>query len=539
MRFFQKLERSILGGGLIIGFFSVASRLVGLVRDRLLSGTFSAGDLSDAYFAAFRIPDFLFNIFVLGTLSSAFIPVFVSLRKKDSDQHVEASPARAESWRVANSILTTLLVIIAAACIVFFIFTDPLVAIIAPGYSQEKKAIIAELSRIMMLGVFFFTASNVLAGVLHSFRRFVAYSLAPVVYNVGIIVGILWLYPVFGNAGLAWGVVLGSFLHLAVQLPAAWRVGFRYRPSFDWASEGVRRIIRLMVPRTIGLGVAQINLVAMTIIASRLDSGDLSVFTLANNLQHFPISVFGISLAVAAFPVFSQAISENNRESFVLHFSKTFREILFFVIPISIIIVLLRAQIVRLIYGTEQFDWDDTYRTAQVLGVFSISLFAQSLTPLLARSFYAHEDTKTPLYIGIFTVMTNVLLAIPLARAFGVFGLAGAFSIASIANMLLLLALLRAHIGSLEDTKIFESVLRIFAVSAALGVAVQSMKYVVAPLVDMQTGLGVLLQTSISALAGAFIYLVLAITFHFDEVAFMREWVARVFRLLKERNGHA
>lgn len=539
MRFFEKLERSILGGGLIIGFFSVVSRVIGLFRDRLLSGTFSAGDLSDAYFAAFRIPDFLFNIFVLGTLSSAFIPVFVSLRKRDSERKQENDAARAESWRVANSILTILLAIIAVACLVFFLFTDPLVAIIAPGYSEEKRNVIAELSRIMMLGVFFFTASNILAGVLNSFRRFVAYSLAPVVYNVGIIVGILWLYPAFGNAGLAWGVVLGSFLHLAVQLPSAWRVGFRYHPTFEWASEGVRRIIRLMVPRTIGLGVAQINLVAMTIIASRLDSGDLSVFTLANNLQHFPISVFGISLAVAAFPVFSQAISENNRESFVNHFSKTFREILFFVIPMSIMIVLLRAQIVRLIYGTEQFDWNDTYRTAQVLGIFSVSLFAQSLTPLLARSFYAHEDTKTPLYIGVCAVLVNILLAIPLAAVYGVFGLAGAFSVSSIVNMILLLAALRARLGNLEDTQLFESVLRIFAASAALGVAVQSMKYVVAPLVDMHTGFGVLLQTSASAMFGILVYLILAVTLHFREVAFLREWVVKAFRLLMNGNGHA
>lgn len=539
MIFFKKLERSILGGGLIIGFFSFVSRIFGLVRDQLLAGTFSAGDISDAYFAAFRIPDFLFNIFVLGTLSSAFIPVFVSLWKKDQERNKEHSIDEAESWRVANSILTLLVIVVALACVIFFLFTNPLVSIIAPGYSQEKRQIIAQLSRIMMLGVLFFTASNVIAGVLNSFRRFVAYSLAPVLYNVGIIIGILWLYPRFGNAGLAWGVVLGSFFHLAIQLPSAWRVGFRFRPILDWTHTGVRRIGKLMIPRTIGLGVAQINLVVVTSLASRLDSGDLTVFTLANNLQHFPISIFGISLAVSAFPVFSQAISENNRESFVFHFSKTFREILFFLIPISIAIVLLRAQIVRIVYGRNQFDWEDTYRTAQVLGVFAISLFAQSVTPLLARSFYAHEDTKTPLYIGILTVIVNILLAVPLASRFGVFGLAVAFSVSSILDMILLLIILRARVGNLEDSKIVESIIRVLAASAVLGVAVQSMKYIIAPLVDMQTGVGVLIQASVSALAGALFYLVLSVTFHFEEVAFIREWVAKILRLLKNGNGHA
>ncbi|MBI2427161.1 MAG: murein biosynthesis integral membrane protein MurJ [Candidatus Kerfeldbacteria bacterium] len=534
----HKLERSILGGAVIIGFFSFVSRILGLYRERLLAGTLSATNLSDAYFAAFRLPDFLFNIFVLGALSSAFIPVFCSLRKKDVSENIQNDVDKAESWRVTNSVMNILLLVVMVIGALFFVFTGPIVAVISPGYSPAKQLVIQDFARVMMIGVVFFTASNILAGILNSMRRYLAYSIAPIMYNIGIIVGLVWLYPKVGNIGLAWGVVLGAFLHLVVQIPDVVRTGYRYRLRIDW-SNGVRRIAHMMGPRTLGLAVAQVNLIVITAIASWLDEGDLSVFNYANNLQHFPISVFGISLAVSAFPVFSQAVLEKDHSTFIYHFSKTFRSILFFLIPVSVIILLLRAQIVRIILGTGEFDWAATELTAQVLGIFAISLFAQALTPLLARSFYAHEDTKTPVVISVVTVIINVLLAIFLSKWYGVDGLAWAFTISSLLNMFLLLIVLRNRIGSLDDSVIVSSVFRVVIASMALGVAVQSMKYIIAPHVDMHTGVGVLLQASGSAAVGILFYVAFALVFKFGEVELLREWLRKLWRLLQNGNGQS
>lgn len=534
----QKLERSILGGAVIIGFFSFVSRILGLYRERLLAGTLSASNLSDAYFSAFRLPDFLFNIFVLGALSSAFIPVFCGLRKKDESENIQNDVDKAESWRVTNSVMNILILVVVGVGALFFLFTGPIVAVISPGYAPDKQLVIQDFARVMMVGVVFFTVSNILAGILNSMRRYLAYSIAPIMYNVGIIIGLVWLYPRVGNIGLAWGVVLGAFLHLVVQIPDVVRTGYRYRFTIHWSS-GVRRIAHMMGPRTFGLAVAQVNLIVITAIASWLNEGDLSVFSYANNLQHFPISVFGISLAVSAFPVFSQAVSEKDHSTFIYYFSKTFRSILFFLIPVSVIVLLLRAQIVRIILGTGQFDWTATELTAQVLGIFSISLFAQALTPLLARSFYAHEDTKTPVIISVVTVVINIVLAVFLSKWFGIYGLAWAFTASSLLNMFLLLIVLRTRLGSLDDTVIVSSVFRVVIASVALGVAVQSMKYIIAPHVDMETGVGVLLQASGSAAVGILIYVAFALVFKFSEVELLREWLRKFRKILRNGNGQS
>lgn len=513
----KKLQTTIMGGAIIIGTAQVISRLLGLLRERLLASTFGAGNVLDVYYAAFKIPDFIFNIIVLGALSSAFIPVFLEYWYKDQKSDLSAK----ESFDIANSLLNIILLILLVSGVFIFLFADKLVPLVALGFNQEKKEITAELVRIMYLGVLFFGVSNIVSGILHSFRKFVAFSLAPIMYNLGIIFGIIVLVPYYGVKGLAYGVVGGAFLHLLVQIPAVIKTGYRYRIFINFALKGVRKIGRLMVPRALGLGVTQINQVVITTIASTLAVGSVAVFNLANNLQYFPISVFGVSLALSSFPVFSQAFSENNKNKFVTHFSQTFRRILFLIIPTSILILLLRAQIVRLVLGAGNFDWEDTILTAQTLGFFSLSLFAQSLIPILARSFYAFQDTKTPVVISIISMILNVIGSLIFVQFMGVLGLALAFSLASFVNMILLLIVLRVRIGALDDQRIINATLKIIFLSLLMGLVVQGLKYLIAPQVDMQTFVGVFLQTAGSILGGVLLYLLLAGLFQFEEVKSM------------------
>lgn len=523
----KKLQTTILGGAIIIGTSQVVSRVLGLLRERLLASTYGAGDTLDVYYAAFKIPDFIFNIIVLGALSSAFVPVFLEYWNKD----------REESFRIANSLLNIILLALLVFGIIVFLFTDWLVPLVAVGFDSAKKEITAQLVRIMYLGVLFFGASNIVSGILHSFRRFVAFSLAPILYNLGIIFGIIFLVPSYGIYGLAYGVALGALLHLVVQLPSVFKTGYHYQALVDLNLKGVKRIGKLMIPRALGLGVTQVNQIIITTIASTLAVGSVAVFNLANNLQYFPISVFGVSLALSAFPVFSQAFNENNKNKFIVHFSQTFRRVLFLIIPTSILILLLRAQIVRLVLGAGNFDWEDTILTAQTLGFFSLSLFAQSLIPMLARSFYAFQDTKTPVIISIVSMVLSVIGSLILVPFMGVLGLALAFSIASLINMILLLMVLRVKMGELDDQRIISSTLKIIFLSLLMGLVVQGLKYLIAPQVDMHTFVGVFLQTAGSMLGGILVYLLLAGVFHFEEVDSILRVMKRAKRQLLNRNG--
>lgn len=519
----RKLTTTLTGGAIIIATASVASRFLGLLRDRLLASQFGAGDTLDIYYAAFRIPDLVFNVLVLGALSAAFIPVFVEhLQRAKEDPN-----KKSDVWQLANSLLNILLLGLVVFGIVLFIFAPQIVSLIAPGFSPEKQGITVTMTRIMLGSIIFFGISNVITGILNSFKRYVNFAFAPVMYNFGIIIGIVAFVPRFGIYGLAYGVVLGAFLHLAIQIPGVLRAGYRYKFVFDIRQPGVRTVGRLMLPRTFGLAVTQMGQLVGVIIGSTLAVGSVAVFTLANNLQSFPISVFGVSVAVASFPFFSEAYAKNNIGLFVKQFSISFRRILFIIIPVSVLILLLRAQIVRVVLGSGSFDWTDTKLTAQLLGFFALSLFAQSSIPLIARSFYAWQDTKTPVKVAIGTVVVDIIGALILTRYMGVLGLALAFSIASILQMLILFLLLRRRIGPLDDNKIILSILKIVTISAMMGVLVQGAKYVLSVGVNMHTFIGIFIQGTVAGCIGIISYLILAVIFKCDEISIITNWLRK------------
>ncbi|HLD21814.1 MAG TPA: murein biosynthesis integral membrane protein MurJ [Patescibacteria group bacterium] len=503
-----KLQQTVSGGAIIFGIASILSRVLGLVRDRLLSSHFGASSIADSYFTAFKIPDFIFNIIVLGALSASFVPIFIEYWKKKGHD---------EAMRMAVILLNLIAVILIIVGVVCFIFTPQLMHVLAYGDTAEQQSTTILFTRIMLVSIIFFGMSNVLSGILHAHKKFLIYALAPIFYNVGIICGILFFVPLFGPVGLPFGVVFGSFLHFAIQLPALFRTGFHYRPILFLKHPGVTQVIRLMPSRSFALGLTQLNTMCIFAIASTLGDGARATWQYADNLQQFPINIFGVSLALAVFPFFSEAYAENNMERFKQVFSENFRRILFFVIPISIITLLLRAQIVRVVYGAGVFDWEATYYTAQTLGVFALSMFAQSLIPLLSRSFFARQDTKTPVIISAISVIVNVVCAFVFAKHLGIIGLAFAFSLSSIVAMLLLLATLRVRQGDLDDDRIISSTWKIIGAALLMGLVVHGLKYVAAPLVNMQTFVGVFLQTTIAASGGIMVYIVIAKQFGFVE----------------------
>lgn len=514
--FFSDHKKTIFSAAATVGFFTLASRALGLIRDRLLASTFGAGETLDAYYAAFRIPDLIFNLLVLGALSAAFIPVFCEYLTKYKEEG---------AFRLANSMLNLLALAILFISAIIFVFAQPLMNVIAPGFQDSQKQLTASLTRIMLLSPLFFGISNIFSGILNSFKRFLIYSLAPCLYNFGIILGVIAFTPRLGIRGVALGVVLGAFLHMIVQAPGVFRLGYRYKFILSLKEKGVRTIAKLMVPRAIGAAAQQINLWVITIIASMLTAGSVAVFNLANNLQYFPIGIFGASFAAAAFPHLSLAASQNNIKEFKDRFSETFRQILFFIVPTSAAMFLLRAQIVRLILGTGKFDWEDTILTYKCLGYFCLGIFALGLIPFLARAFYSLKDTRTPVLTGLVSMGVNIGLCIWLSKTLEVAGLALAFALAGILNMLLLLLILRKRMGDMGDQKTSYTVLKIVGATVFMGLAIQGTKYLIAPWVNMQTGVGVLAQTLGAALLGAVVYLGLGFLLKCEEVKIVKKFL--------------
>jgi putative peptidoglycan lipid II flippase len=521
-RLFQKLETTVTGGAILIASASLVSRLLGLLRDRLLFSTFGAGDTLDSYYVAFRLPDLIFNILVLGALSSSFIPVFIAHRQKNA-----ATSGEETAWSLAHGVMTITVVTLCVLSGIGMIFTPQLVPLFAPGFTGEKLAHAISLTRIMLFSVALFGISNIMSSILNAMKRFFAFSLAPILYNVGILFGILVLYPLVGLSGLAWGVVLGAFLHACVQVPSVRKLGFRFRWSNGLAHSGVRKVFRLMLPRTIGLSAVQLDQVVSTMIASTLAAGSVAVFSAAQNLQSLPINIFGVSLAISSFPVLSEAFASKQHDRFVAEFSTVFRRILFFIVPVTVLILLLRAHIVRVVLGAGNFDWEDTILTAQSLGFFSLALFAQSLIPMLARSFYALHDTATPAWICMLTVIVNIVGSLWLSSVLGVVGLALSFSITSALQMLLLLIFLRFRLGDLDDNTILLSTIKIVVGSAMMAASVWGALQLLARGVNQTTFIGIFLQGACAAVVGIIVYGCVALAFRFREVELIRQWLSR------------
>ncbi|MFH1232851.1 MAG: murein biosynthesis integral membrane protein MurJ [Patescibacteria group bacterium] len=500
-RLFNGEINSITTAALLIAVSSLVSRFLGIFRDRILAGQFGAGDTLDIYYAAFRIPDLVYNLLILGALSAGFIPIFTNLIKNKEG----GKDKNKEAWQLVSNILNIAIVSLIFLCALGIVFAPFFMKLITPGFSDEKLGLTVGLTKIMFLSPIFLGISAVLGGVLQSFKRFFIYSLSPIFYNIGIIIGALYLVPLWGIYGLAWGVVLGAFVHFIVQLPTIIHLGFKYSFQFNFKNKKVREIGAMMAPRTMSLAISQINLVVITIIASTLAGGSLTIFNFANNLQSFPIGIFGISFAVAAFPALSATAYE--KKGLVKNISLVIRQILFFIVPATVLLITLRAQIIRVVLGTGQFGWQDTILTINTLGFFSLSLFAQSLIPLLVRIFYARHDSKTPFIIGLIVAVVNVWLSLWLSNKMGVAGLALAFSIASILNLIILWLALHWKIGSLDESRILFSTIKFSSSAIVCGVVIQGMKLVIWPYIDMTKFWGVFTQGATAGLIGIFIYL--------------------------------
>ncbi|MBU1137111.1 polysaccharide biosynthesis C-terminal domain-containing protein, partial [Patescibacteria group bacterium] len=367
----------------------------------------------------------------------------------------------------------------------------------------------------------FLGASAVFGGILQSFKRFLVYSLGPIMYNLGIIFGALVLTKYFGLLGLAYGVVLGAFFHMAIQVPTAILCGYRWRPIFNFNSEDVSRIFRLMPPRILSLGLSQLNLWVMTVLASFLAVGSITVYNLANNIWSFPLGIFGVSFALAAFPKLSEFAQKKDRAGFIKTFSLTLRQILFFTLPAGIFFIVLRLQIVQIILGAGKFSEANIVLTGQTLALFSLSLFSESLILLFLRGFFAWEDAWRPFLIGLVAVGLKISLAWHFSKIMGAPGLALGFSIGSIVNLIFLFIFLWRKTGQLDFLETFFSFTKIILASLLAGLVLSySLGYF--------SGLSVLAQTALAVLVGGLGYLFFAWLLRLKELKMLRTKIGEI-----------
>lgn len=437
-RWFQKQstwiesqQATILSAAFIILIANVASAVFGLVKNRvLLSAYVDMGGLIDSYWVAFRLPEFIFQLIVLGTVSAAFVPLFSKLHKEDQD----------EAFGLARQIMLVLLSIFVLSGVVVFFFAPQFIALLTgPEFTAEQTELAIGLTRIMLIAQLFFAISGFMSAMLQSLKRFIVPAFSPVFYNLGIIL-FVWLFSEqMGLYAAAWGTVFGAFLHFVIQLPLLKKCGFQLFGGFHWRPGKLKELFLLAGPRTIAMVIEQMNLWVVTFLATSIGGISLTLITVAQQLMSIPIRFFGVSIAQASLPFF--AANAHDEVGFRTMVYRSLRQIAFFSIPASTLLLILRVAIVRLAYGVEELPWRATLDTAAVLGILSISIAAQACTLLFVRAFYAMNNTVVPFFASVTYFLATVILGwyLVLVQGMGLTGIALSLTIAGLLEMFILL----------------------------------------------------------------------------------------------------
>jgi len=531
-RLFNSQTNGIGAAAGILAISALLSRLLGLVRDWLLASHFGAGPDLDSYFAAFRIPDLVYSILIAGGVIVAFLPLFSEFFLRNEK----------EAWKFVNNVLNIFLFFLVLISLGILIFAPVLIKLITPGFNPEQINLTVLLTRILFLSPILLGLSSIFSGILQYFNRFLVYGLTPVLYNLGIIFGILFIVPYSGILGVALGVILGAFFHLAIQIPSAISCGFKYQPIFNFKEPGLKRVFLLMAPRTFAVASLQINLIVITAIASTLAAGSITVFNLAYNLQHLPLGIIGVSFATVAFPFLSRFWAIHKNGEFIKVFSSTFRQTLYFIFPITFLMYILRNQIVEIVLKQGEFSQAAAQLTAASLGLFCLGIIAFSLVPLLSRTFFSFQDTKTPTFIVLAVIILNITLSfyfvwllksanffsdflirffsLSAGQEIAVLGLPLAWSIGAISHFLLLATFLYKRIGDFGIKEILSSFSKILIASILITAAASFF---------IQNISGAIFQTLIAGFTGTLIYLIVTFLLKSPEIEPIKSSILRQF----------
>jgi len=448
LQFFNREVSGLHEAAYLLGFFAFMSQLLALVRDKLLAYSFGAGHVLDIYYASFRIPDLIFVSIASMVSASVLVPFFIEKIDKDF----------AVGKKFIDHVFSAFFFAILAVSAVVFVLVPYILPVILPGFANDPYLPeLITMTRIILLSPIFLGLSNFFSSVTQMYNRFFIYALSPLFYNLGIIVGVAFLYPVWGLSGLAAGVVFAAFLHFFIQFPFVMEKKLVPRLTFriDWLS--IKHVVLLSLPRTITLSSNQISTFFLVALASLMTSGSISVFSFSLNIQSVPLTIIGVSYSSAAFPTLARLFTKGDMKKFVEQMIVSARHIIFWATPLMVLFIVLRAQIVRTILGSGEFSWSDTRLTAAALALFIVSVIGQSLVLLFVRAYYSQGNTRKPLVINILSsalivvlgyVFMKVFMLYPLFRYF----IEALFKVEDLAGSIVLMLPLAYSLGVLVNT---------------------------------------------------------------------------------------
>lgn len=517
-------QTNILSAAFIIMATVILSQFLGLIRQRFLVGIFGASNTLGVYLASSRLPDFLFQLIIAGALSSAFIPVFSDyLRKnREKDGHIFAS-----------TLLSLGLGVFFVLSLILVVFAEFFCHLLAPGFSHSQIVLMANLMRIIIAGELLFIIGSFLSAVLQSYNHFFIPGIAAALYNLGIILGMVFLSGWIGIYAPAVGVIIGSVIFVALQIPLIRKIGFTFHPGSFRNIEGLKEVINLMWPRTLSLAIFQSGtLLTVTLISFLSDPGrSYVIFDYAQTLAFAPVALFGQTIAQAAFPVLAR--QREDLEKFKATFITSLYQMLYLILPISVLFLVLRIPIVRLIYGAAQFDWPATVLTGRVMGFFVISLFAQAVIYLISRAFYALHDTVTPLLVGALSTaaMLGAAAVMIFWLHFGIASIAVAYSFGSILQFIILFVVLHVKTKGFHKVKLLFTLSKLFIATFFTGFALYIPIKLLDQLVfDTTHTVNLILLTGISSIIGLSLYVLLTWLFQVKE--------ARTYLLILKKLGN-
>lgn len=526
--FLKRRQQDILSAAFVIAFSVAASRILGLIRYRLLASYF--GDdikLLDSFIAASILPEAIFEVLIFGTIALAFIPVFSQYLSRDKLE---------KAWQLSSTMITLGLITFAIFAIAIFALADLIAPLIAPGIIAKDpltQPLIARLLRIMTIAQIFFVVSIFLTGILQSFQRFLVPALASIFYNVGIIISIIFLVPVFGIYAPAIGMIIGALLHLIIQLPLILSLGFKYRPILDFKNRDVRETISLMWPRAIALGATRISDIINIALASIAAVGSIVAFNFAQVLQYVPTALFAGALAQAALPSLSIEFNAKRSTQFKKIFVESFHQILFLILPAAAILAILRIPAVRLVFGARELPWEITVLAGRTLIAFAVGITAQALNLLLTRGFFALRDSFTPVKINIASVVLNISLSLIfiLVLKLSIIYLALAYSAANLINFVLLLYFLDRKVHFDKKALLLPAFKMGFvALITAVSLYIP-MKLLDQLVFDTTRTIGLILLTSVATASGLTVYGFLSWILKIDQLFILAKFAKRLTSL--------
>jgi len=459
----------------VVGAATLCSRIFGFVRDAVIAWFFGAGFSSDAFIAAFRIPNLLRRLFAEGALSSAFIPVFTEyVVNNDQD----------EAFNLARSAFRMLSVILIIVTVGGILLSPWIVRLIAPGFDPEKMTLTVTLTRLMFPYFFCIGLVALCMGVLNVLGHFAAPAFAPVLLNLAIIGSVFFISPIMTTPiiGLALGVLVGGVLQLALQLPVLVRKGFRFWETASLMHPALKKVGIAIVPIILGGAVYQINIVAGTLLGSLLSEGSVTYLYFADRLVQFPLGIFAIAASTALLPSLSRQAAARDFEELKSTFAHALKMVFFISMPAMVGLIVLKEPVVALLFERGEFDATATQLTAHAVLYYSLGLWAFSAVRIVTATFFALQDTRTPVLMAVISIIANIILGVILMKPLAHGGLALATSLASILNLGLLVQALRAKLGSLGWRNIAHSAGRSLLSSTGMGFVVWAAARTLIPL---------------------------------------------------------